>query len=895
MKKNNFIFVYWLIITAGILINLSGNAKATTPNSIQQQKAELTVPPNLIQSFRTVLQIKREVGVPQMITNFNVITIPKKDYNYVLFTYVGNCTFESDDLVIPKNSNFQQQFQPLYNSIIMKVSALDGKILWHQKIFGIHLEAMKETSLGDLQFFGSISYTIKPNTIKLGDKEFTTPDNLTYGRICGTMNVTNQTWQNVQIVSNAFIYNHFFDNDGNYYIAGQCKGESVKINNKVVTESGNSDQMNVFIAKFNSSRKLLWAKRSHWVGDEATSLYNILFDVDDVGNVYITGGIGHRYGHLQIGGIEVKNDTISHKDDYSFTDIFLYKINSQGNVVYGKTYLQRGNEIPNYIETLNNGNLYLCGSYTREMGIGGNQFPPCNSEDYYSKNAFIGKIDASTGNFIFGVGIDNASGGEKIFMTDKDKNVYFAVRFKKSFFDFMGKRYYNRTISNPKVGNLFIGKISSFGQKIWANVLGAETKFETIVQDERLRFISVGNQVLLIRERMEYGSNSQLEWGNEKKPSSTSSNSVIINKETGELLYNVVKRNNLANNSLFENPEIKGYNCYSIDQFSGFSINGFREPQCPNGCSMTVKVQQKGQPIDAIIELYNLNRNPSSPLFTSETENGEVVFDNVTDGTYIIRVIEEEKGLDTYYPNKIIYEEAKVFYFPQNNSEENPNNEFTIELQPIPESLIGNGTISGHLTFYNIWKGLPQKENKNTQKNNVQNNNYNLYLKNNETKKIIAYTQSDEDGNYTFNNVPNGTYTVLLDIAERKIKVPNIVTISSNNSMIENADYDIYYNGVFGKITSDVFDVKLDNSIVSVFPNPATEFITIKLNREIYKSDRYTINLRTIDGKLIKQLLVKSTRLKEGVKLPIKSYASGFYVLQISNKGTILTKSIIIK
>ncbi len=459
--------------------------------------------------------------------------------DYVFFSYWSNQGFTIGGKEIPASDspNFD-----VYNLLIMKINVANAKVEWFEKCERMLLDNFIDLKNGKVQMILSFSLPALANSMQLGNLTINFPNALMYGYLAVQYDLNSKNWSNAQVITGATVYNHFFDKNGNYYIAGDCRTGEAKVNNDIVYSApGTIGLDNLFIAKFSPERTLLWKKQTTRNLEKSTSIYNPVFAGDEDGNAYIAAGIGHVTGWLAIDGVAVQNDTIKDKDDNSYTDIFLYKINANGTVAYGKTYLNSGNEITTYLQSIKNNKLYLGGRYNGKMRVAGNDFPECARTTPYSYNYFVAEVNAATGQFNWGVPFNSNTGGEFRLAIDENENIYFATPFITNPIQFGGKDYYNRTITNPKVRNYLIGKIMAGGTPSWANVLGSKTEFSAVVQDEQLKYMYVDNGHLYTgRRRMNYGTNKSLEWGQEADPDYYfSQQDIVVDASSGELLYGI--------------------------------------------------------------------------------------------------------------------------------------------------------------------------------------------------------------------------------------------------------------------------------------------------------------------------------------------------------------------
>lgn len=878
MKKSTFILLLFVLLASSMLKSQPANV------------------PSLVDFFRTdVVAYKPNFLGP--LGNVGALVVPASGFNYVVFHYSANHELEikqNTDLsgktvVIPKAGDGDEYYG--YRTLIMKQSLEDGEIVWHQKLVGVEMRFVSQTVSGKLRLLGRIGGVLKSNEIWLGDQVVAYAEKQRF--MSALLDPETGTWSNIQFIADAMIETQFLDNKGNHYIAGRCKSAPVKVNNTPITTEGAAAQENLFIAKFSPANELLWAKKSEWKTEKRCDLYNLQFTVDNNDNVYIAGGLGHKDAHIAIDGVEVKNDTIMNADDFSYTDIFLYKINPQGTIVYSKTYLQRGNEMPLYLKPLKNGDLYLCGKYKNQMIIGGEHFPICDGDDFYQVNGFIGKVNGATGELTFGVPIP-VVGTINGFTTDEDENIYFVAGFTRPTIRYKNKPYYNRSIGKS-VRNLLIGKVAPDGNDVWTNVLGAKSEFGTYIQHEEL-FVThvVKDKLLISRKEMEFGTNRNLEWGADKDAAvATNTNNIVVDALSGQLTCEMFSLRTAPCQVMSYDSSKKLYNAYQLSNY-GIVMWGLKESTCSTNCPLSVRVVQDGDVSDLTVELYKewdllYGNRPRYELHASQkTVDGVVVLDNVADGRYLLKVIGGSKDMDTYYPDKLLYEETQTVYLPTSNGE----NEFTIQLRSFPPPLPADahGVVSGTLTIKDeSWQqataryvyALPAIDT------------YTIYLKNSNMQDIIAVTQNNAEGKYQFTNVPAGTYSVIIERLNHKKVNTHTVTLNANDTRVEGVDYEVYWDAVVGKVVSSIKRVENQN-LFAIFPNPAKNYIHIQ-RKDSQISEWWSVELCTMDGRIMKQRVVSGSELAQGLRFPLINCPRGVYLLKLNGRKDAIRKKLVIE
>lgn len=139
---------------------------------------------------------------------------------------------------------------------------------------------------------------------------------------------------------------------------------------------------NFFLAKYNSSGNLLWVKSAD------TAVGNCVA-IDSYGNAIVTGYYGQTTtfdGHSLSGP--------------GYTDIFLVKYDSSGNVLWAKSEGGLNNNFGNGVATDTHGNSYVTGYYEEPTNFG---IFPLSLNPSGLANIFIAKYD-SAGNVLWAKG-----------------------------------------------------------------------------------------------------------------------------------------------------------------------------------------------------------------------------------------------------------------------------------------------------------------------------------------------------------------------------------------------------------------------------------------------------------------------------------------------------------
>jgi gliding motility-associated-like protein len=142
------------------------------------------------------------------------------------------------------------------------------------------------------------------------------------------------------------------DNNGNVYVAGDFDGFNVDFNpSPIGTAFFNSNNRDVFVAKYNSAGQYQWAKRFGASGADIS--WSLAFTNN---NLYITGSFQGTINFDPAG-----TDNLSSNGG---NDFFITKFDVNGNYVCAFTVGGTGNDDAYRIDADNSGNLYTTGLFS---------------------------------------------------------------------------------------------------------------------------------------------------------------------------------------------------------------------------------------------------------------------------------------------------------------------------------------------------------------------------------------------------------------------------------------------------------------------------------------------------------------------------------------------------
>jgi hypothetical protein len=165
------------------------------------------------------------------------------------------------------------------------------------------------------------------------------------------------------------------DADGNIYITGSFNG-TISFGTTSLTSEGNED---IFLAKYSSDGKLVWARRDG--GTKFDKAYSMT--IDGSGNIYIAGAFN--------GTTSIAGQSLTAKGQYN---VFIAKYSSSGNglwaIVEGKATDNYGLSVAQSLFKDANDNFYITGYYYLNAVFGDNTITAPESEYHF----YVAKLNS---------------------------------------------------------------------------------------------------------------------------------------------------------------------------------------------------------------------------------------------------------------------------------------------------------------------------------------------------------------------------------------------------------------------------------------------------------------------------------------------------------------------
>ena len=270
-----------------------------------------------------------------------------------------------------------------------------------------------------------------------------------------------------------------------------------------------------------------------------------------------------------------------------------------------------------------------------------------------------------------------------------------------------------------------------------------------------------------------------------------------------------------------------------------------------------------------------------------QTDNELITLDKITmnadgkqeielgEGVYYLKALQNQNGLNTFYPNVLLWENATAISYNTDPLAEGVV--YCIDMQAIPTPV--NPTAQGVIVG-KIFISQPEAVQQIIKVQLINNNGvlpiYDVYLQNTVDNSIIDHTQTDENGNYRFENVPAGSYRILVNVDGKPMESVNTVTLTTDADIVENVNYEITETGVVAKMPSGL---KYAVTSLIIYPNPAKDFIYLPQSAQNAK-----VQVLDVQGRI----LMKIDNYK-GEKLDVSTLSNGWYMVLTYSENSIKT------
>ena len=238
------------------------------------------------------------------------------------------------------------------------------------------------------------------------------------------------------------------DMNENIYVAGYFTSDSIRFG-EVLLHNNGIGFTDIFIAKYDSTGNLIWAKGIGGSGDDKA----FSIDTDDAGNVYLAANFYSPV--IEVGAYEFINAG-------NVGDILLVKFDTKGNILWATREGGPGLEIPYAICVDAIGNSIVTGRFS-SLSIDFGEF---TLKQAGSMDVFIVKYNPE-GNILWAKGAGGTSNDEGYAIdTDLEGNIYVGGYFNQN------AKFESVSLSTSGQADAFLVKYDALGNLLWAKKAG---------------------------------------------------------------------------------------------------------------------------------------------------------------------------------------------------------------------------------------------------------------------------------------------------------------------------------------------------------------------------------------------------------------------------------------
>ena len=303
-------------------------------------------------------------------------------------------------------------------------------------------------------------------------------------------------------------------------------------------------------------------------------------------------------------------------------------------------------------------------------------------------------------------------------------------------------------------------------------------------------------------------------------------------------------------------------------------------------------MRQNSTPLDkGAVSLYKVE--PGAYTLTQTVpiaNNGTYLFNQVDDGDYVVRAIPDksENALPTYYGDVEVWNEATTVTLL------NTIPVAAIDIKTIPYTPMDGAALIGGIVLKNDGRGPVSGTD--------------VYIQTSEQADVYqtsSGTTSDDNGFFTFENLPAGTYRAILDIPGLEMLTTIDVTLGENQSFTT-LEFLITDEGIYTIIDNTSITDPNGNNAIAVYPNPTSGELRVESGElrvesvEIFdvmgracNVSRVTCNENfDVFGKNVSRL---TSHIAHPISIDISFFPAGVYFLRITTDNDVITRKVVKK
>lgn len=302
--------------------------------------------------------------------------------------------------------------------------------------------------------------------------------------------------------------------------------------------------------------------------------------------------------------------------------------------------------------------------------------------------------------------------------------------------------------------------------------------------------------------------------------------------------------------------------------------------------SMEGNVKHKGKAVpNSIVIAASINDKLIGSLYKTKSDtSGHFQFDMMAESNYLLYAIPdtlEGRGVPTYYANNSTWYDAYNIHLHADIYDIDINLTSNLE-----DFIKGKGSISGRFEYPDhhfidsaFYCSAWYEQDSNVIYCDEGLSNAVITLYNKQKTEVISYDITDNEGNFSFNNLPYGSYFIVSELPRYRTSNQYQINITEKNPKIERLIF--YINEADNIMLRSENQKDIDNNI-SIYPNPCDSHFNIRS-----MSDEGLCQLE-IYNTLGAKIYCSDIYLNTSLRIPTDELAEGIYLIKIFKQANLL-------
>ena len=309
------------------------------------------------------------------------------------------------------------------------------------------------------------------------------------------------------------------------------------------------------------------------------------------------------------------------------------------------------------------------------------------------------------------------------------------------------------------------------------------------------------------------------------------------------------------------------------------------------GYDITGTVKKNGVGVDhSIIIAHAVDNNSARAVATTYSDDeGKFFLPGLLEGEYYIYSIPNpeftESHVPTYYAAKTNWNKAYKLDMDADAFDVDIHlNPLDAVLQQgdgiIKGTFVYEGTPPGDVNIYNRdWFGDSEFEAQSVNETQPAANHV-VLLMNQSLTKIVGWALSQEDGSFTFQNLPYGEYKLWGEKAGYENKITSTISLTPENKEVDNIELIVDQKNK--RISVKTGSVEFITG--SVYPNPARDYIYISA-KDYRLNETVKVEIVTAKGSIIRSIMLNNNNDGSFGPIDISKLEKGLYFILITSKS----------